>query len=63
MTHNENKSPDGTQGDSAAKVDVEEILCLLPHTLGNGCTATDPESVQRIKLKIRELMAGAPIIP
>ena len=63
MTHNENTSPDGTQPDSASTIDVEEMLRLLPDTQGNVGPAADHESVQRIKLKVRNLMESVSKLP
>ncbi len=56
MTQNENSAPDGPQTGPASTSDVEEMLCRLPDTQAIVGNAVDAESVQRIKLKVRELI-------
>ena len=63
MTQNENSAPDGPQAGLASTSDVEEMLRLLPDTQGDMSTDVDPESVQRIKLKVRTLMEGVLKVP
>ena len=63
LTHDKNTSPDGSHADSASIIDVEEMLRLLPDTKGNVGPATDPESVERTKAKVRNLMESVPKLP